>query len=264
MPQIHPTAIVDSKAQIADDVQIGPYCIVGPDVKIGSGTKLIAQCFISGHTTIGERNIVYPNASIGTEPQDFGFKGGYISYVRIGNDNVFREGVTVNAGTKADTETVIGNNCYFMINSHIAHNCKVGNKVILVNCAGLSGYAELFDNCIISGLTGIHQFCRVGRFAFLSGGSTISKDLPPFMIGDGRNGAVKGVNVVGMQRNGFSDESIRAIKNVFKIFCKGEMNVPNAIVQIRNEIPALPEVNEFIEFVENSKRGVLTGRSRNR
>jgi len=258
MPLIHPTAVVDSKAVIAEDVEIGPYCIVGPDVKIGAGSKLIAQCYVSGYTVMGEKNTIHPFASIGGGPQDFDFKS-CVSYTRIGSGNTFREGVTVNPGTKEGSETIIGNNCYFMINSHVAHNCKVGSRVIMVNCAGASGYVELGDGCIISGLSGIHQFCRVGRLSLLSGGSTISMDLPPFMIGDGRNGAVRGANIVGMKRNGISEESIRAIRDVYKIFFRSGKNATNALAQVKAEIAPLPEVLEFIKFVESSKRGVLIG-----
>jgi UDP-N-acetylglucosamine acyltransferase len=260
MPEIHATAIVDPKAQIADNVEIGPYCIVGPDVKIGSGTKLIAQCHITGQTTLGENNTVYPFAALGTQAEDYDFKGGN-TYLRIGDNNIFREGVTVNSGTKDGSETVIGNGCFLMANVHVAHNCILGNKVIMVVNAGISGYVQVGDNALLSGLTGIHQFCRIGRFCVLSGGSIVSLDVPPFMIADGRNGALRGINIVGLKRNNFSPDTIRAIKNIYKIFCRSGLNTKNALEKIRADLPAIPEVEEFIQFVESSERGVLKSNS---
>jgi len=259
MPKIHPSAVVDAKAEIADDVEIGPLCYVGPDVKIGAGCKLIAQCHVSGYTTMGTNNTVHPFASLGTPAEDFGVEGGK-TYLRIGNGNIFREGVTVNTGTKPETATVIGNNCFLMANVHVAHNCTLGNNVILVVGAGLSGYVTIFDRAFVSGLTGIHQFCRVGRLAMLSGGSVFSKDIPPFMTAEGRNGGVKMVNLVGLKRAGFSDETIRALRDVHRIFFRLGLNASNAIAQIKAEVPLLPEVQEFLDFCESSERGVLQNR----
>lgn len=257
MPRIDSSARVDPKANIAADVEIGPCCIVGPDVTIGSGCRLIGQCFISGNTTLGKGNIIYPFVSIGTHPQDYGFKG-EVSYLHIGDNNIFREGFTANVGTKPESETIIGNHCFFMANSHVAHNCKVGDNVVMANGALIGGYAEIGSNCLLSGNTAVHQFCRMGRFAVLSGCSAISVDLPPFVIAVGnRNGAVESINRVGLRRNNFSEETMRAIKNVYKIFFRTEKNIPNALEQIRAEVPLLPEVMEFIQFVETSKRGVL-------
>ncbi|MFZ2656391.1 MAG: acyl-ACP--UDP-N-acetylglucosamine O-acyltransferase [Victivallales bacterium] len=256
MPKIHQTAIVDPKAKIADDVEIGPYCIVGPDVTIGAGSKLIAHCYVGGYTVMGTNNAVYPFACIGTNPQDYNFKGG-VSYTNIGNNNFIREYVTIQPGTQPETVTTVGSNCLFMANSHIAHNCVIGDRVILVNCATLGGYVNIGNNCLISAQTGIHQFCRVGRFAVLSGCSAISMDLPPFMICSGRNGAILGINIVGFRRNGFSKETIEAIRDVYQIFFRGKLTIPNAIEKIKSDVPDLPEVREFIEFVQTSKRGVL-------
>ena len=146
-----------------------------------------------------------------------------------------------------------------MANTHVAHNCQLGNNVIMVPFSGLAGYCEIGDRCLISGLSGMHQFCRMGRMAVLSGGSQISMDLPPFMIGDGRNGGVRGFNIVGMRRNGFTPETIRAIKNVYNIFFRSGLNTTNAIAKVEAEIEQIPEVVEFLEFVKSSKRGILTG-----
>lgn len=256
MPNIHPSSIVDKNAKIADSVTIGPFCSIGPNVEIGDNCVFVSHCSITGYTKIGNNNRFFPFVSIGLEPQDYAFKGTKSS-LKIGDGNVFREGFTANPGTKEDTETIIGNNCYFMMNSHVAHNCKVGNKVILVNCAQISGYVEVGDNAILSGLTGVHQFCRIGRLAMISGGSTISMDLPPFMIASGRNAIVAGVNLVGLKRNSFPKESIDAIVELFKIFFRERLNTSNAIIKAEQNVPQLPEVKEFIDFVKNSKRGIL-------
>lgn len=258
MAKIHPSAIIDASAVLAEDVEVGPYAVIEEDVVIGAGTRLMGQCRIGAHTTMGEGNIVYPFASIGTDPEDYSYNG-ELSFTKIGNNNRFREGVTVNRGTMPGSTTSIGDGGFFMANAHISHNCQVGNKVIMVPFSGIAGHCEIGDNCLISGLSGMHQFCRMGRMAVLSGGSQISMDLAPFMIGDGRNGGVRGFNIVGMRRNGFSPETIRAIKDIYDLFFRQGLNLKNAIERAEKEIPMLPEVVEFLDFVKSSKRGILTG-----
>lgn len=255
MAKIHGTALVDPKAKIEENVEIGPFCIVGANVKIGTGTRLISHCNVSGYTILGKDNIIFPFVSLGTAPQDYGYKG-RVSYLKIGDGNTFREGFTANVGTKEDSETIIGNKCYFMAYSHVAHNCKIGNEVIVANASGFSGYTEVGNNCVISGLCGTHQFVRLGRFVMMSGGSVTSLDIPPFMIADGRNGAIKAINLVGLKRNGFSENTIKAIKNLYKIFFRSGLNASNALARIKTDIEPLPEIVEFINFVETSKRGV--------
>ena len=259
MTKINSMSIVSQGAVLADDVEIGPFCTIGPNVVIGSGTKILGHCNITGHTTIGKNNLIFNFVSMGTWPQDHGFKG-LVSYLRVGDDNIFREGFTANIGTKEGSETVIGSHCYFMSNTHVAHNCKVGNGVIMVTASGLAGYTELGDKCLISGLSGTHQFVKVGRLAMISGGSVTSVNIPPFVIAEGRNGAVKTLNLVGLKRNGFSVEVIAELKKMFKIFFKSNLNVSNAIKRIRGEVKLIPEVQEFIDFVETSKRAVAHGR----
>jgi len=264
MPDIHPTAIVDPGAVIADDVSIGPYCVVGPHVSIGAQSRLIAQCCIMGRTTLGARNILYPNVCLGAEPQDYNFIAGTVSYLNIGDGNVFREGVTVHVGTKPETATVVGDNNFFMVNSHLGHNCIVGNQVIMANCALMAGYVEVQDCCFISGLTAARQFCRIGRFAMMWGLSAISKDLPPFMIVNGRNGTIAGVNVVALRRRNFPAATINALRQVHSLFFRGGISVKKGLAAIREHVPMLPEVEEFIRFVETSERGVLLGRDTRR
>jgi UDP-N-acetylglucosamine acyltransferase len=257
---IHPSSVIAPGAQIAEDVEIGPLCYIGPNVKIGPGCKFISHCNIDGYTTIGSNNVFHPFSAIGQPGQDRGVEPGSVSYVTIGDNNIFRENTTVHSGTKPGTVTQIGSNCMFMAGSHVAHNCKVGNNVIIVNASVLGGYSEVGDNALISGLCAVHQFCRVGRFAMISGVSAMSKDVPPFMTAEGRNGGVKMVNLVGLKRAGFSDETIRIIRNMHKLFYRSELSPTNAIKQIKEEFPQIPEVLEFIEFYETSKKGVLAGK----
>lgn len=261
MPKIHPTALVEAKAELADDVEVGPYCIIGPNVKLGAGCRLLAHVYLSGHATLGRNNVLYPFAALGTDPQDLKYKQGMRSYLRIGDGNVFREGFTANVATDPEAETVIGNNGIFMANSHIAHNCRVGDRVIMVNGAVIGGYSSIGDKCLLSGHTAVHQFCRVGKLAVISGVSAISVDLPPFMIEHGRNGPVQSINLIGLQRNGYPPEEIRALKNVYKIFYRKKQSVKAAVAQIKDEVPLLPPVVEFIDFVESSTRGVLCAKN---
>ena len=258
MKKIHPSAVVESGAVLADDVEIGPFCYVGPHVQIGAGCRLIAQCHITGYTTLGEQNVLHPFVALGDEPQDYSFDPACVSYLRIGDRNTFRENVTIHRGTKPESETLVGSDNLFMAGSHVGHNGKIGNHVILVNNALVGGYAEIFDHAILSGLVAIHQFCRVGRFAIISGCSAFSQDVPPFMMAEGRNGGVKMINKIGLQRAGFSAESISIIKQIFHIYYRSDLIPSAALKQIREELPQTPEVVEFLEFCAGTKKGVLS------
>ncbi len=260
MAKIHSTAVVDPEAKLADDVEIGPYCIVGPHVEMGPGCRLISQCNVVGYTIMGKNNIVHPFANVGGPPQDYSFDPSMVSYLRIGDNNIFREYFTANSATKEGEATVIGNNCFFLAYTHVAHDCHVGNGVVMVNFSGLTGHVHVGDNSLISGLSGVHQFCRVGRMAVLSGGSQTSLDIPPFMIADGRNGGIRGVNLVGLKRRGFSTETIRVIKDMYDIMFRSGLNTTNAVKKVETDLPQIPEVVEFLEFVKTTKRGILQGR----
>lgn len=260
MAKIHPTSVVMDGAILGDGVEIGPLCYVGPNVRIGAGTRLIAQCNVDGYTTIGENNILHPFAAIGQPAQDHAVEPGAATYVEIGDRNVFRESTTVHSGTKPGTKTIIGSDCLFMATSHVAHNCKVGNHVTYVNGAVTGGYAEIEDNVILSGLVAIHQFCRVGRLTIISGLSAYSKDVPPFMMAEGRNGGVKMINKIGLQRAGFDEETITVIKHMHRIFFRSELTLKNALEKIKTELPQIPAVQEFVNFCENSPRGIIGGK----
>lgn len=257
MPKIHPSAIVADSAILDDSVEVGPFCYVGPHVTIGAGTRLIGHCNIDGYTTLGSGNVVHPFAALGQPAQDHAVVPGAKTYLKIGNDNIFREGCAIHTGTKPDSETIIGNHCMFMNATHVAHNCRIGNNVIFVGFSGCAGYCEVFDNVLLSALSGMHQFCRIGRFAIISGGSVFSQDVPPFMMAEGRNGGVKMINKVGLQRAGFSSETITIIKHLYRIYYRSGLIPSNALAKIKEELPQTPEVLEFIQFCESSKRGVL-------
>ena len=260
MPKIHPSSVVSEGAILDDSVEVGPFCFVGPHVKIGGGTRLIGHCNIDGHTTLGTGNVIHPFAALGQPAQDHAVVEGAATYLNIGDNNVFREGCTIHTGTLPDSATTIGNGNMFMNATHVAHNCRVGNYVIYVGFAGTAGYCEVFDNALISGLVGMHQFCRVGRFAIISGGSVFSKDVPPFMMAEGRNGGVKMINKIGLQRAGFPAETITVIKHIFQIYYRSGLAPSNALAKIKAELPQIPEVLEFVDFCEKSRRGVISAR----
>lgn len=259
MSLIHPTSVIDPKAKIAGNVKIGPFCVVGPNVTIGAGSELISHCTIDGYVTIGEKNIFSPFVAIGQPPQDVDWDA-QRSYIKIGDNNQFREGFTAHPGTTPESTTTIGDNCLFMNHSHVAHNCNVGNNAILVNSAVIAGYVTVGEKAILSGNTSVHQFCRVGRLVMLAGNSAIAKDLPPFMMYASHNKANStALNLIGMRRSGFSNDTIRKIKQIYKIFFLENMNKKDAISKIKgdDELYNVPEVREFVDFVESAKRGIV-------
>ena len=259
MSKIHPTSVVMDGAVIGDGVEIGPLCYVGPHVKIGDGTRLISHCNVDGYTTLGENNVLHPFAALGQPAQDHSVVPGEATYLNVGDNNIFREGCAIHTGTAPGSATTIGNNNMFMNGSHVAHNCKVGNNVHYISLAVTGGYAEVQDNAILSGLVAIHQFCRVGRFAIISGCSAFSQDVPPFMMAEGRNGGVKMINKIGLQRAGFDAETINVIKHIYRIYYRSNLIPSNAIEKIKTDLPQIPEVLEFLEFCANSKKGVVPG-----
>ncbi|UDQ99083.1 acyl-ACP--UDP-N-acetylglucosamine O-acyltransferase [Lentisphaerota bacterium WC36G] len=260
MANIHQTALVADSAKIADDVTIGAFCIIEEDVTIGNGCKICDRSTVKRYTKMGQNNVVHQNVIIGGDPQDLNFNSEMISYTEIGDNNTFREGFTVHRATKEGEATVIGNNNFFMVNTHVAHDCVVKNNNILVNNAVIAGHVVLEGNCLLSGLVAVHQFCRIGRFSVISGVSATSLDIPPFCIADGRNGSIRGINLVGLKRSGVPTETIRALKNVYKIFYRSDLNAKNSLLRIEEEYSQYPEVMEFVEFCRNSKRGVNQGR----
>ncbi len=254
---IHPTAIVDPRAEIDASAEIGPYVVIEGRVRLGERTRVHAHVVITGGAEIGADNRVHSGVVLGDVPQDLAFAGAE-SFLRIGNGNVFRENSTIHRGTKPGSETFIGDRNYFMQNSHVAHNCRIGNDAIVAGGAMLSGYVELGDRGFVSGNCVVHQFVRIGRLALLRGLSRTSRDVPPFCIMDGTH-SVRAVNLVGLRRAGFSASAIRAIRDAFKILFLRPRNLTLALAELERE-PLSPEVGELVEFIRTSKRGVCFGR----
>ena len=253
---IHPTAIVDPAAEIASGARIGPYCVIGPQVVIGEDTELQHHITVMGPTKIGRGNFFFAYTSIGQKTQDLKYAG-EPTYLEIGGGNTFREFCTVNRGTLPGTKTIVGSGGNFLAYSHIAHDCVVGDNVIFSNNGTLAGHVQVGDHAVIGGLTAIHQFCRVGRHAITGGCSKIVQDVPPFFIADGNPAEVRGVNQVGLERAGFSADTLRALKEAYRILYRGKLNVKQSVEAIRKELPDLPEVSELCDFIGSSERGII-------
>ena len=254
--EIHPTAIVDSKAELGAETIVGPYCIVGSEVVLGEGCWLQHHVSLCGPMRAGAKNKFYAYCSIGQQTQDLKYAG-EPTYLEIGDENTFREFCTVNRSTKADGKTRVGNRGNFLAYSHIGHDCTVGNSVVFSNNGTLAGHVEVGDHAVMGGLTAVHQFCRIGRFAITGGCSKIVQDVPPFLIGDGNPAEIRGVNLIGLERAGFTPESIKAIKEAFRLIYRSKLNTRQAIEAVRNQIEAREEITQLIEFVEKSARGIV-------
>jgi UDP-N-acetylglucosamine acyltransferase len=258
---IHPTAIVDSKAELADDVDIQPFSIIGPHVTIGQGTVVGSHSTIEGRTVIGKRNKIFSCAQIGVISQDMKHDLAYTGRTELGDDNIVREHVTISASTMSGPEdedrvTSVGNECLFMANSHVAHDCHVGNQVWMANCASLAGHVDIEDFAIIGGLTGIHQECVVGTMAFVGGMARVSQDVPPYMIVEGNPSRCRGPNALGLRRRGLDEAARTRIKNMYKIMYRTGQNVTAALHEIERQIDDSPERSTFVEFYRKSMRGV--------
>lgn len=255
MDKIHPTAIISKKANLHKNVEVGPYTVIGDKVKIAKGTKILNNVTISGITEIGEGNKIFSGAVIGSPPQDLKYKGEE-SRLCIGNNNVIREFTTINPGTQ-NNSTRIGDNNLLMAYSHIAHDCRVGNKCVFANNATLAGHVEVEDEVVIGGLSAVHQFVRVGKMAIIGGCSKVVQDVPPYSTCDGHPAKVYGINYIGLKRAGVSKESMRQLKTAFKILFHSELSLSHAIDEIKKEFTNLSqELSHLIDFVSKSKRGI--------
>jgi UDP-N-acetylglucosamine acyltransferase len=240
---------------MADDVTVGPYTIIEDHVSIGKGTVIGGHCFIGSYTTLGERNRVFTGAVVGSITQDLKYKGER-TYLTVGNDNIIREYVTMNRSSNKDQATTIGNGNLFMAYSHVAHDCLIGNGVIVANCGTLAGYVTLEDKVIIGGLGGVHQFVRIGTYAIIGGCSKAVQDIPPYCMADGHPAQVRGINSIGLKRAGFSTAKIRAIKKAIKLLCFSNITKKTALGRITKSCGSAEEINYIVRFVERSKRGI--------
>ncbi len=257
---IHPTAIINPKAELDSSVEVGPHAIIEQHVKIGAGTRIWANAYLTGHTEIGRDNQIHMGAVIGHEPQDLKFDRTIRSYLRVGDRNVFREYCNVHRGTEPDSATVIGNDCYLMAMAHIGHNCVVGNNVIICNCALLAGHVHVGGLAFISGGVVIHQFTRIGRLAMFSGNARVSMDVPPFTLAAERN-EIHALNLVGLRRTKVSREAVTELKKLFQLFYLSGKNGSQALTEANGAF-ATAEAREFIEFVEKSPNGICPGASK--
>jgi UDP-N-acetylglucosamine acyltransferase len=256
MKQIHPTAIVDSQAKLDSEVEIGAYSIIGAGVRIGKGSKIHSHVVIQGRTSLGEANVVYPFATIGSAPQDLKYKG-EPSELIIGNRNTIREYVSLNPGTSGGgMVTRIGDQNLLMMYCHIAHDCIVGNRNVIANGATLGGHVIVEDFVILGGLVGVHQFVRIGTGAILGAGSMVSKDVPPYCNATGDRAKLHGLNVEGLKRRGFDKPVIDAIRKAYRICFQSKLKTDDALEKIRDELRAIPEVEKFVSFIAASQRGV--------
>ena len=256
----HPTAIVHEGARLAEGVRIGPYCVIGEHVAIGPDSVLQSNVVLGGYTTIGARCRIFPFASLGLEPQDLKFKG-EVSTLEVGDDNTFREFVTIHRGTAlGDGRTVIGNGNLFMAYTHVAHDCKIGNSTIFGNGATLGGHVKVEDNATVSAYSGVHQFSRIGVYAFIGGYTVVTKDVLPFSKTVGNRACLFGANTIGLERRGFGKDRIASIRSAFRILQQANLNVSQAVAQL--EKSDNEDVRTLVGFIRSSERGVIVKRGR--
>jgi len=252
---IHSTAIIHPTARLGADCEVGPYCVLGENVELGDRCKLHSHVVIEGHTRLGTDNEVFPFAALGAKTQDLKYAGG-VTRVEIGNHNTIRECVTIHRATDDGNATVIGDHNLLLCYCHIAHDCKLGNHIIISGYGGLAGHITVEDHAIVSGATAVHQFCRIGRMSITGGCSKIVQDVPPYMLVDGNPAETRTINKVGMERNGVSEEAIAAVRQAFKILFREGLTIPNALARIEAELRPLPEVQHLVNFVRTSERGI--------
>lgn len=255
---IHPTAIVDARARVAESADIGPYCVVGPEVEIGARTRLMANLYLEGPTWIGEDNLFFPYSTVGVASQDLKYKGERAE-TRIGHRNRIREFVTIHRGTAGGgLVTSIGSDNLIMVQAHVAHDVHIGDHVILGNSVGVAGHVIIEDWVDVSPFSGIHQFCRIGRHAFIGPYSVIKQDVLPYSLTSHKpESAVFGANSIGLERRGFDKTTVEALQTAFRLLTRASLNTSQAIDRIRAEVPALPEIEELVAFIRTSERGII-------
>lgn len=252
--RIHPTAIVHPSAVI-EEAEVGAYAYIGPKVWIGRGTVVGEHAYIQGWTKIGENNRIYPFVVIGTPPQDAHFQGEE-TWVEIGSGNTIREFVTIHRASGKGKKTRVGDECYLMAYSHVAHNCRVGKGVIMANCASLGGHVEVGDYAVIGGLVGVHQFCRIGKFVMIGACSKVVMDVCPYLRADGHPLKTYGLNTVGMKRHGIPSETVRVLKEVYRIIFRSSLSLKESLEEVERRWGGHKEVKEIVRFIKESKRGI--------
>ena len=264
MSQIHPTAIIAAGARLADDVVIGPYCVIGDHVVLGAGVSLKSHVVIDGRTTIGERTRIFPFASIGFETQDLKYKG-EPSSLEIGHDNTIREHVTINPGTEGGgMVTRVGNHCLLMVGAHVAHDCQIGDHVILVNNGTLGGHVVMEDYAILGGLSAVHQFCRIGRHAMIGGMSGVERDVIPYGLAMGDRARLTGLNIIGMQRRGFSRDDIQGLRSAYNCLFGDEGTLAERVDLVAERFSGIGPVDDVVAFIRaDSSRAICQPKGAN-
>ena len=254
---VHATAIVDPAAALGQGVVVGPWALVGPGVEIGDGTEIGPRVLVERDTVVGEDCRIANGAVLGTDPQDLKYRGEH-STLRVGDRTVIREFVTLNRGTSASGRTLVGTDCLLMAYTHVAHDCELGNHVVLANSVAMGGHVLIEDWAIVGGLTPIHQFVRIGAHAFVGGGSRVPQDVPPYCRIAGNPPRLYGLNTVGLERRGLSEETRRALKQAYRILFQSDENLSRAVDRAEREVPGIPEVKHLLQFIRSSERGVTT------
>jgi UDP-N-acetylglucosamine acyltransferase len=256
MTKIHSTAVVDSRAELGSSVEVGPYSIVGPKVRIGEGTRIKSHVVVEGNTTLGEGNLIFQFATVGSAPQDLKYRG-EDSRLIVGHRNIIREYASLNPGTAGGGMiTQVGDGNLLMMYCHIAHDCIIGDENIIANSATLGGHVIVEDHVIVGGLAGIHQFVKIGTGAILGAGSMVSKDIPPFCTAAGDRVEIRGLNLKGLRRRGFSSKQIDALKKAYRIIFRSGLRTREALGRVKQDVPQTHEVELMIRFIEESRRGI--------
>lgn len=255
MVSVDPTARVEKGAELGDGTVVGPWCRIGPDVKVGEGCRLDAMVLLDGHTEIGARCHFHHGAVVGSPPQDLKYAGAP-TVCRVGAGTVVREYATINRSTSVDEPTVVGESCLIMAYAHVAHNCHLGRNVILANSANLAGHVRVDDWAIVGGVTPVHQFVKIGAHVMIGGGSRVPLDVAPYLKAAGSPLRVIGINRIGLERRGFPAETVREIGRMFRLFFRSHLLKEEAIRRIRTDLPPLPEIEYFVRFVQEAERGL--------
>lgn len=255
MSEIHSTAVIQEGAQIGEGCRIGPYCVIGPNVTLGTGCELHSHVVIDGHTEIDSENAFYPFASIGLRTQDLKWNGG-TTWTRIGSNNTFREYVTVHSASGDGDATVIGSHNNLLAYTHVAHDCQLGDHIIMSNVGTLAGHVTVEDRAIVGGLAAVHQFCRIGTMSIIGGCSKVVQDVPPYMMVDGNPAATRTLNKEGLKRNGVSEDTQKSMRQAYRILFRSEQTFTNAVKQVRADVASSSELEHLLAFIESSERGI--------
>jgi len=253
--RIHPTALIDPSAQLGDQVEVGPWAIIGPQCIIGNGTQIAARATLERNVRLGERVLIGIGAILGGDPQDLKYRGEE-TWVDIGDETSVREYATINRGTAHSITTSVGRNCFLMSYVHLAHDCHIGDNVIISNGTQLAGHVTVEDKATISGLCAVHQFSRIGRHSFIGGCSRVAQDVPPFVRAVGNPIKLFGLNSVGLRRTGFDEDVVRELKRAYRLCFRSDLNLGQGVERARAELIMLPQVQHFLDFIEASQRGV--------